>query len=261
MNERQKKILEYWAAWIYEQQEDEKEMADYIVRQLGKRPLRVFEAACGGGKLCVPLALAGHDVTGIDRDENMLRHIALKAKELNNLHILRGDMLSCPWGQDFDAVILGANLLNNIVTDRDCKRAPKNLLERTWDALKIGGKLLIDFDCPLDIETWIPANKEWVCFEGCDDHGTLGRYIVINGTTNNRTRIVNGGRRWEITPKEGESFIFTENSHTYFPTLEQVCAWLYRVGFLVESINGGYAGEAFDERHRRAVIWARKITP
>lgn len=258
MNDIQKKILDYWTAYIYERDEDEKDMAEYIVREMGGHPLRILEAACGGGKLCVPLAQAGHHVTGIDQDESMLRQLYAKSENLPNLHILHANMLSKPWGGGYDAVILGANLMVNIVTDRDCKRAQINLLERAREALKIGGRLFIDYDCPLELSKWTPANTEWVCFEGTDDRGTYGRYIVVNKTTSDRTRIVTGSRRWEIAPCSDEPFVHTESSYTYFPTLEQTCAWLYRVGFLVESIHGGYHDEPFDRKHRRAVIWARK---
>ena len=258
MNGNQEKILNYWYAWIYERDEDEAEMAGYIVKHLGEKPLRVLEAACGGGKLCVPLAQAGHDVTGIEKDEFMLAHLHRKAEGMDNLRAVQTDLIGQPWGTDFDAVILGANLMLNIVTDRDYKRAQKNLLERAYDALKVGGRLLIDYDCPFALSDWEPANTEWVCFEGTDDHGTYGRYIVISGAANDRTRVVTGRRRWEIAPKDGEKFVHYTDSYKYFPTIEQVCAWLYRVGFTVESVNGGYNGEPFDMEHRRAVIWARK---
>lgn len=258
MNENRKKIMNHWYAWIYEQEEDAAEMAEYIVNQLGDRPLRVLEAACGGGKLCVPLAQAGHDVTGIEKDAYMLEHLERKAGSMENLCVQRMDLLSKPWGTGFDAVILGANLMLNIVSDRDYKRAQKNLLERAFDALRIGGRLLIDYDCPLSLAGWEPANTEWVCFEGTDDAGTFGRYIVVSGTANDRTRIVTGSRRWEMKTAEGEAFVHTAESYKYFPALEQVCAWLYRIGFTIESVNGGYHGEAFDAEHRRAVIWARK---
>ena len=239
MNERQYGILNHWYAWIYEKEEDGTEVADYIVKNLGFKPLRVLEAACGGG-------------------EYMLEHLQHKAAEMPNLHVVQQDMLDKPWGSGFDAVILAGNLMLNIVSDRDYKRAQKNMLERAYDALKVGGRVLIDYDCPLELSGWEPANTEWVCFEGEDDCGTYGKYIVVSGAVNDRTRVVTGSRRWEITTKDGEAFIHTADSYKYFPTLEQTCAWLYRIGFTVESVNGGYHGEPFDKEHRRAVIWARK---
>lgn len=259
MSELQKKIMDYWYAWIYEQEEDAAEIAAYLVREAGSRPMRILEAGCGGGKLCAPLAEAGHDVTGIDADESMLRYAKARAEGLSNLHIRRADLLNEAWGSGYDMVVLGANLMVNIVTDRDYKRAQKNLLQRACDALKPGGRLLIDFDCPLNVGRWSPADHEWVCFEGTDDRGVFGRYIVVNGPVNNATRTVSGSRRWEMRPAQGEPFSVVTDSYKHFPTLEEVCAWLYKTGFTVEAVNGGYDGEAFDAEHRRAVIRARKL--
>ncbi len=259
MNNDQKELLEYWYAYIYEQEEDQTPFAQYLVRHLGQQPLRIMEAACGSGKCCIPLVQAGHQVTGIDQSEHMLARLQEKAEQLPDLHIQQADLLAKPWGTGYDAVILGSNLLLNIVTDRDYKHAQKNLLERAHEALKTNGRLLIDYDCPLALSAWTPANTEWVCFDGTDDRGTYGKYIVVNGSTNDRTRVVTGSRRWEMRPADGAAFVHTENSYKYFPTLEQVCTWLYRVGFTVESIHGGYHGEPFDVHHRRAVIWARKV--
>lgn len=259
MNSIQKNIREYWYAWIYERDEDASEMAAYLAGKLETKPLRILEAACGGGKLCAQLAELGHDVTGIDADESMLEYALRRAESLPNLHIRKGDLLMEAWGTAYDAVLLGANLMVNIVTDRDYKRAQKNLLERAYDALKSGGRLFIDYDCPLDVARWSPANREWVCFEGTDDRGTYGRYIVVNGPENNFTRTVSGSRRWEMAPADGEAFTVETDSYKHFPTLEETCAWLYRIGFTIESVNGGYHGEPFDADHRRAVIWARKM--
>ena len=260
MTDIQRKILEHWDAWIYEQEEDETEMAEYLVKKLGRQPMKIFEAGCGGGKLCAPLAQAGHDVTGVDRNENMLAYARKRAEELPNLHVSQADMLTTAWGKDFDAVVLGANLMNNIEGDWEDKRAQKRLIERAYESLRMGGRLFIDFDCPLHLSTWLPANHEWVCFDGADDAGTFGRYIVIDGAINDRTRTLSGGRRWEITPKGGERFVYREEyAGKHFPSVEEVFSWLYRIGFAVESLHGGYRNEPFDREHRRAVIWARKI--
>lgn len=112
-----------------------------------------------------------------ETQKKFLKH--WEAAGMANLRVVQTDLLNQPWGTGVDAVILGANLMLNIVTDRDYKRAQKNLLERACDALKPGGRLLIDYDCPLELSRWEPANPEWVCFEGVDDAGTYGRYIVI----------------------------------------------------------------------------------
>lgn len=258
LTDTQNKICRYWDAYIYEQQEDETEMARFIVNILGDRPLRILEPACGGGKLCEPLARAGHDVTGFDLNESMLRIAYARAAALPSMHVSKADALTSAWGRGFDAVLLASNIMLNLVTDWDYKQAQKQLIQRAHDALRPGGHLLLDFDCPDSLNAYLGDAAEWVCFDGNDDRGTYGRYIVLRGTCDEHTRMVRCGNRYEITPRVGEPFSITCSCAKHFPTLEQVMAWLQRAGFTVESVSGGYHGEPFDSVHRRAVIWARK---
>lgn len=247
----------HWFAHIYEQTEDETALAACMLRLVGNRPLRILEIGCGGGKLCVPLAQAGHDVTGMDADVHMLQYAQEKAHSLPNLRLLHGDALTQPWGRDYDVVLLGSNLFVNLTTDWDYKQAQKQLIFRAADALRPGGRVVLDFDCP---ETLAAFNNdhEWLCMEGTDDLGTHGRYYVCNSTADERSRTVKGQRRFELTPQEGQLLSMTINSTKHFPTLEEVCGWLYRAGLSILSIHGGHDGEAFDQHNRRAVITARK---
>lgn len=42
-------------------------------RRLGRRPRRVLDLGCGGGRMLLPLAADGHEVVGIDADPEALR--------------------------------------------------------------------------------------------------------------------------------------------------------------------------------------------
>lgn len=257
MEEQQKKILSHWSAYIYEQQEDEEDIVRCMRRLIGDEPRNILEVACGGGKLCVPLARAGHHVTGMDHDPAMLHYAQKKGADLPGLRLILGDMLTVPWHGGYDVVILGTNLLLNIETDWDYRQAQKQLIQRAADALKPGGMLILDFDCPDDLSPYA-GDGEWLCFEGTDDQGTFGRYFVCGGSVNPRSRTVKSLRRYAITPKEGQPFTVTRQSVKHFPLLEEVCGWLYRAGFVVQSLGGGHHNQPFDEEHRRAVICARK---
>lgn len=260
MTDQQKRMMAHWDAYIYEQQEDESALIACVKRMLGDTPLRILEPACGGGKLCAPLAEAGHDVTGFDMEASMLEYAYAKAARLPNLHIHQANMLTTDWGRGYDAVLLCANLMINIQTDwGDYKQAQKKLLDNAHSALRPGGHLLLDFDCPDTLKNFGCGTPEWVCFEGADDQSTYGRYIVVHGTVNERTRTVKGKRRYELAPRDGEPFTVITDSLKHFPTLEQVSAMLYRSGFTIEELHGDYHGHAFSLEHRRCVLRCRRI--
>ena len=258
MLQQQKKQLEYWKACIYEQQEDETAIISCMRRLIGDNPRRILEVGCGGAKLSAPLAEDGHDVTGIDCNGAMLYFAVKRARALPNLHLRKADALTEAWGNNYDAVILGANLLCNLITDWDYKQAQKQLIQRSAAALKPGGKLILDFDCPSTLEAYGAGSPERLIFDGTDDHGSTGRYYVCGVMCDEKTRTVRSRRRFEISPTEGVPFQMTTEHTKHFPTLAEVCTWLYRECFTIEILHGGFDGEPFDLLHRRAVIAARR---
>ena len=258
MTEIQKEILEHWNAFIYERDEDETDLVKSALSLLGDKPLKILEPACGGAKLAAPLAEAGHDVTGFDINDAMLHFARARAETLPNLHIHKADMLTTPWGHGFDAVILGSNIMLNIITDWDYQQAQKRLIGRACEALKTGGRLLLDFDCPDSLSSFA-GERDWLCFDGTDDRGVFGQYFVLKGVCDEHARKFTSGGRYVIKTPGGEMFTHETRRRKYFPTLEQTCGWLHRAGFAIESLHGGHNGEPFDCAHRRAVILARKI--
>lgn len=258
MLQQQKKLLAYWKAYTCQQQENEDALLACVQRLIGEAPRRILDVGCGGAKLSAPLAQAGHDVTGIDCSSAMLYFAAKKARSLPGLHIRKADAVTEAWGTEYDAVLLCANLMCDIITDWDCKQAQKQLIQRSAAALRTGGRLIIDFECPDTLEAYGAGAREKLSFEGKDDRGSTGRCFVCGSLSNEKTRMVRSRVRTEISPAEGAPFRTVTEHTKHFPTLAEVCTWLYREGFTIESLYGGYHNEPFDLAHRRAVIAARK---
>lgn len=255
----QQAILDYWDAYIYDQQTTETEDVDCLLSILRDSPKRVLEVACGTGRICVPLAQAGHEVEGFDISGPMLARAYRKAEMWPNLRCYQADALKQDWGQGFDAVVLAANLLINIDAAGDYQQAQRTFLRKAHACLKPGGHLYLDFDCVNWPDQPDVDSGEWVCFDGTDDHGTYGRFIVVSGAYSRKTRKTIGSRRrYEITPHEGEPFTMERQRDKYFPTLEQVCGWLYEIGFTIDQLYGGHQKQPFTEKNRRAILWAGK---
>jgi len=250
----------HWYAYIYEQQVIQADEVAFILDTVGNDPKRILEVACGGGRILAPLARAGHIVTGFDSDKAMLERCELKIKPLSNANCYYADAVAEDWSREFDVVVLAGNILLNIVSDMDYSQAQALFIRKAGEALKNGGHLYLDFDC-FHRPTESSGNKrEWVCFEGMDDRGTYGKYIVVGGDYSANTRIDRSSRRYEITPANGNTEIFEVRSVKHFPALSQVHSWLSEVGFVIEQEYGGYERQSVNEAiiGNRAIIWARK---
>jgi SAM-dependent methyltransferase len=91
----------------------------WYLRWAGRTPGPVLELACGGGTLLLPLARAGHDVTGLDLANGMLARsrarLEVEPPEVRDrVHLVRGDMSDFDLGRRFALVILADNSLREL---------------------------------------------------------------------------------------------------------------------------------------------------
>ncbi|NLM44365.1 MAG: class I SAM-dependent methyltransferase [Clostridiales bacterium] len=58
---------------------------EFALSVIGSEPKRILEIACGSGRILVPLAKVGHNVTGLDFDKYMLSKIESKSVRMDNI--------------------------------------------------------------------------------------------------------------------------------------------------------------------------------
>jgi SAM-dependent methyltransferase len=79
-------------------------------RLLPRAPARILDAGCGPGLYAVPLAMLGHDVTGVDVSAAAIRHargLAREAHLLGRTRFVQGDLRNVPLPEaGFDAALL-----------------------------------------------------------------------------------------------------------------------------------------------------------
>jgi SAM-dependent methyltransferase len=105
----------------------------------------VLELACGTGRLTMPLARTGQDVTGLDASGAMLRAARAKAAaEGGSARFVQGDMRSFDLGRRFALVIVSCNSLCHLTDHEDMTAA----LRRVSRHLAPGGLFAFDIVNP-----------------------------------------------------------------------------------------------------------------
>jgi len=247
-----------WYASLYEQQENQTDDVEFLLAFLGGAPLNILEVCCGGGRILVPLARAGHTAVGFDRDEAMLARIPAKAAGLANLRHYRAGALDSDWGQGFDAVILAGNILINIETNGDYRQAQELFIRKAAAALKDGGLLYFDFNLFAHPERFFGSGKESTYFAGADEHGIRGRVISCSEGYDPLTQMAYSRGRIELDLPNGERDIRATRSAKHIPTLENIHGWLAAAGFAVREQYGDYERNPIGETTNRAIIAACK---
>ena len=85
-------------------------------RMCETHPGPVLEVACGTGRLTVPLAAAGHDITGLDVAPDMIRLARQKAPDLV-WHLQ--DCREMDLGRRFGLIFMATNALQHLLLDQD----------------------------------------------------------------------------------------------------------------------------------------------
>lgn len=248
-----------WIADMYEMTETETDDVEFALSLIGDAPKKVFEVACGSGRFLVPMAKAGHNVTGIDFDDYMLQKIADKASGMDNIAWHKADVIYDEWGDGYDCVILAANFLLNIVSDMDYEKAQRLMIEKAAKALVTGGHIFIDYGYTLYPEAWFCNPNDNIVWQGTDNNGNTGRMLLRDNSFDRETGVIKFTRRFEMTLNNGKTITQDIPSMKYFVTPEKIHQWLSDAGFVVEKEYGDYNCNPISESTSRAVIWARKL--
>ena len=262
-------IAKHWYASVYEQFENHTNDVEFFLKvlreQTNAEPQKILEVACGGGRISVPLALAGHNVTGFDMDEFRLLHFYRKSKNIPNITCYQADAVNTDWGTGFDVVVMAGNVLINIESETDYAEAQQIFIRNAAKALNHGGHLLMDYDQHTNESARKTFNGlgESSYFTGTDELGTFGRTVGWGGAYDPVTRIHAGIGHWELTTNNGEQFRYAEKpNYKHIPAFSQVCGWLADAGLTIEKSYRNYTDEPLSETepdYVKATIWARKV--
>jgi len=85
-----------------------------LVAESTSEPVRVLELGCGTGRIAIPLAETGAEVTGLDNSHYMLDVARRKSNELSNLRWFEGDMGSFQLDQTFDTILIPGHAFQNL---------------------------------------------------------------------------------------------------------------------------------------------------
>ena len=105
----------------------------------------ILELACGTGRIAIPLAEAGFDVTGIDLSESMLETAKIKAAAAEVKVVwIKDDMRHFHMNRSFSLIILAGNSFCHLHTLTDIE----SCLAAVRDHLQPGGRFIIDLFVP-----------------------------------------------------------------------------------------------------------------
>jgi SAM-dependent methyltransferase len=223
----------------------------------------VLELAAGTGRLAIPLALAGHAVTGADIDPAMLERAraawaraAAGAAPGGSLELIEADLLSLGLETRFGLVVLALNSLFLLGT-HDRQQTALAVMARH---LRPGGLAVVDI--------WLPHPDDLALYDGRlvlewqrDDRETGERVAKLHAA---RFDSANGevelDALFDIWPaKGGPVGRVSRTDHLRLVSAGELAAMAEAAGLVVEAIEGDHLGTPFGPGAERAVLLARLV--
>ncbi len=216
----------------------------------------VLELGCGFGRVLAALAADTRRLVGVDADRDLLQlaHTRLaEAGVLDRVQLHRDDMRTVALGETFDRVLLphaGIYCLPDDADVMDC-------LATVHAHLRPGGRFIFD--------AWAAdAFAEDAADDDDDEHVARLPSVEIDGATwgvQERSVLDRAAQRidvlYTLTPPSGPPHHNRVTHH--YRTAAQLVAALEATGFRVKSVDGGFAGELYDDDAQAMVVVAERF--
>ncbi len=251
------------AAYYTETYEDRVEDVAFYVR-LGRAFPRVLEYGIGNGRIAIPLARAGTEVTGIDLSTVMLRDLRARLREeapevRKRVHAKAGDMRRVRLGQRFPLVLCPFNTALHLYDRPDVEA----WLARVREHLEPRGELVFDISMPVLEDLTRDPQKPYRTppFR----HPRAGKVNYAEHFDYDRVRQIlfvsmvfepvgeRGGKR----DKGSDAFMTPLAHRQFFP--REMEALLHYNGFEVVELNGDFAGGPLTPTSETMVFRARPV--
>ncbi len=212
----------------------------------------VLELACGTGRITIPLAEKGIDITGLDVVEPMLRLAKLKARQKRlDIPWINADCRTFIIHRSFKLIIFPYNSLAHL-HDRESIDA---CFARVRDHLDNGGRFVIDYFNPNVQALGRNPAKRYPLAEYDDPDGN-GRVIVTETNVYDSAKQINRVRQYYQVGPIIDAHIDYLNLRVFWP--QELEALLHYNGFTVEEKHGDYDGRAFSANAPKQLLVCRK---
>lgn len=222
-------------------------------RQIERYGGPALELGCGTGRLTIPLALAGFDITGLDVSSEMLEEANRNSCHRGiSLQLIQADCRSYSLGRQFSLIIFPNNSLSHLLTLADIESCFHHVRRH----LDSEGRFIVDLFTPSarilsrDPAKYYPVGR----YEDPDGRGT----VVVTETTqyDAATQVNHIVWHYQFNSKP-EVLSVPLNLRMFYP--QEIDALLAYNGFAIECKYGNYEEEPFNADSPKQLIVCRAV--
>lgn len=211
----------------------------------------ILELCCGTGRLTIPLAREGYNMTGVDNSTSMLRQAEEKAcKSKVSVSFVESDIRSLDLPEVYDIIFIPFNSIHHLYTNRDFF----DVLTSVKKHLKKDGYFLFDCFNP-DIRYIVNSEKEENIiaeYSTKDCREVIVKQTMIYESATQINRI-----KWHYFINGKFDSVQNMDMRLFFP--KELDAYLNMYGFEIIYKFGSFREEIFEDKSAKQIFVCKKI--
>lgn len=224
---------------------------DFWVGQAKRYGGPVLEVACGTGRVAIPLAREGFEVTGLDLAESMLERAQVNSEaEGLDIRWVQSDMRDFSLGTTYPLIICPYQSMSRLLFVEDMERC----LAAVREHLEVGGRFIMEVYNP-SLEILSRSEDErspFLEYEHPDGDGTVR--VEFSSRYDQATQVLHLTLHYSIPGVSGEPTEHVSN-RMYFP--QELDALLKYNGFEVMEKYGDFEGKGFESGDNHQILVCR----
>lgn len=220
----------------------------FYLRQIKKYGEPVLELACGTGRITIPIAEGGIQITGLDISEPMLSHAKIKAAIKGiNVEWIKADYRNFKLNKKFNLIFFPFNSIAHL---QDLESI-ETCFSRVKEHLTVKGRFVIDmFNPRLDILTRDPFRRYPVTeYPDPDGKGTV---VITENNTYDAATQINRIKWYYKIGIQAEEVVEELNMRIFYP--QELDELLYYNGFTIKAKFGNYDETPFESTSPKQLI-------
>jgi len=211
-----------------------------------KKDARILELCCGTGRLTLPIAKDGYDISGVDNTSSMLEQAKVKASEAGlEVEFIEADIRTLELPEKYDLIFIPFNSIHHLYKNEDLFKA-FNVVK---NHLKEGGLFLLDCFNP-NIQFIVEGEKEQK--EIAEYTTNDGREVLIKQTMRYENKTQINRIEWHYFINGEFNSIQNLDMRLFFP--QELDSYLERNGFNIIHKFGGFEEEAFHDNSEKQIF-------
>lgn len=207
---------------------------------------RILELCCGTGRLTLPIAKDGYDISGVDYTSSMLEQAKVKASEGGlEVEFIEADIRTLDLPEKYDLIFIPFNSIHHLYENDDLFKA----FNAVKNHLKAGGLFLLDCFNP-NIQFIVEGEKEQK--EIAEYTTNDGREVLISQVMRYENKTQINRIEWHYYINGEFDSIQNLDMRLFFP--QELDSYLDRNGFNIIHKFGGFEEEAFNDNSEKQIF-------